>query len=217
MDTLTLMKERHSVRSYQTKTIPPEIKIKLVSKIQELNRKSTLSMQLFFDEPECFKSTLAHYGHFSHVTNYLAIVGHKHRDEEKAGYYGETFVLYAQSLGLHSCFVGLTHGKSAATIGQGEKQFIVIAFGYGAEDGHPHKSKPMDTLCHVDGIMPSWFKKGMEAAMLAPTAMNQQKFFITYQDGLLKAEVKGRGFFTQMDLGIVKYHFETISGHKFEG
>lgn len=50
--------------------------------------------------------------------------------------------------------------------------------------------------------------------MLAPTAMNQQKFFLELQsDGSVKATC-GSGFYTKLDLGIVKYHFETVSGKK---
>lgn len=63
--------------------------------------------------------------------------------------------------------------------------------------------------------MPDWFSKGMEAALLAPTAMNQQKFYITLENGKVSAKA-GRGFYTKMDLGIVKYHFEVATGHKVE-
>ena len=50
--------------------------------------------------------------------------------------------------------------------------------------------------------------------MLAPTAMNQQKFrFELRADGTVKAAC-GSGFYTKLDLGIVKYHFEAASGKK---
>lgn len=63
--------------------------------------------------------------------------------------------------------------------------------------------------------MPDWFAKGMEAALLAPTAVNQQKFYIMLEDGKASGRA-GRGFYTKMDLGIVKYHFEVATGHKVE-
>lgn len=63
--------------------------------------------------------------------------------------------------------------------------------------------------------MPDWFSKGMEAALLAPTAMNQQKFYITLENGVMSAKA-GKGFYVKMDLGIVKYHFETVTGRKVE-
>lgn len=77
-----------------------------------------------------------------------------------------------------------------------------------------HKSKPIGEVCSCAEPMPEWLKAGMEAALLAPTAMNQQKFRVEL---LPSGEVKmscGSGFYTKLDLGIVKYHFEAISGKK---
>lgn len=94
---------------------------------------------------------------------------------------------------------------------QGEKLCVVIALGYGETGGVPHKSKAISEVSKVEGVMPDWFKKGMEAAMLAPTAINQQKFLFTLDGG--KISVKpGKGFYTKLDLGIVKYHFEVGAG-----
>lgn len=59
--------------------------------------------------------------------------------------------------------------------------------------------------------MPDWFRKGVEAALLAPMAMNQQKFFLTLAGERVLAKA-GTGFCTKMDLGIVKYHFEIGAG-----
>lgn len=217
MDWLAVMKERHSVRQYTDRKIPEEIRQKLSDEVATLNLESGLDMQIFFDEPECFSSAMAHYGKFAGVQNYLAIVGKKRRNlEERAGYYGEHFVLTARSLGLNSCWVGLTHGKSHAVIGNGEKQAVVICFGYGENQGQPHHGKPLSELCSVDGEMPDWFEKGMEGAMLSPTAVNQQKFRILYDGNRLRAETTGRGFFTKMDLGIVKCDFELASGKRFD-
>lgn len=217
MDWLRVMQERHSVRQYTDQKIPEKIRQKLTDEAARLNLESGLHMQIFFDEPECFDTAMAHYGSFSGVRNYLAIVGKKRTDlEERAGYYGEHFVLFAQSLGLNSCWVGLTHGKSHAVIGKGEKQVVVICFGYGENQGQPHHSRPLSELCSVQGEMPEWFEKGMEGAMLSPTAVNQQKFRILYDGKELKAVAAGRGFFTKMDLGIVKCDFELASGKRFD-
>jgi len=51
----------------------------------------------------------------------------------------------------------------------------------------------------------------VEAALLAPTAVNQQKFRFTLSDRTVKAEATG-GFSSRVDLGIVKYHFERGAG-----
>ena len=70
----------------------------------------------------------------------------------------------------------------------------------------------MKTLCRADQET-DWFQKGMEAVCLAPTAMNQQKFFFELKDGTVTAKSLG-GFYSKIDLGIAKYHFEVVTGHK---
>lgn len=215
MDIMDVIRQRHSVRQFRETEIPDEIRIKMQEEVSRLNEQSGLHMQLFFDEPNCFKANKPHYGMFSNCRNYLAIVGRKSASlDEHAGYYGQKAVLFAQSLGINSCWVALTHGKSQAAILPGEKLVIIIALGYGINTGNAHKSKPLSRLCTVEGVMPDWFCKGMEAAMLAPTAVNQQKFRIIYNHGTLSAKA-GFGPCTKIDLGIVKCHFELASGHRF--
>ena len=175
-----------------------------------------MNIQIIFDEPKCFDSLMAHYGKFSGVENYIALVGKKDVGlDEKAGYYGEKLVLKAQEIGLNTCWTAMTHGKSAAEIRKGEKLACIIALGYGATQGVAHQNKPVGQLCNCSADMPDWFSHGMEAVLLAPTAMNQQKFYIMLENGRVSAKA-GKGFYTKMDLGIVKYHFEVVTGHKVE-
>lgn len=206
------MKERHSVRQYDDREIPAESIKALSDKVGECNRESGLRIQLVLNEPKAFDGTMAHYGKFSGVKNYIALVGPKDADE-KCGYYGEQLVLLAQQLGLNTCWVALTFSKikTAYTVGDREKLHLVIALGYGLKQGNPHNSKPMEKLCSVTGEMPEWFKNGMEAAMLAPTAINQQKFRFTL-DGDRVSSKAGMGAYAKVDLGIVKCHFEIGAG-----
>lgn len=214
MDILEIMKARHSVRQYNGKKIESEKKGALIALAEECSREGGLSIQIIFDEPKCFDSMMAHYGKFRGVENYIALVGQKSPDlDEKVGYYGEKLVLKAQELGLNTCWVAMTHGKSAAKIKKGEKLACIIALGYGITQGIAHQNKPVEQLCNCASGMPDWFAKGMEAALLAPTAMNQQKFYITLENEKVYAKA-GKGFYTKMDLGIVKYHFEAVAGHK---
>lgn len=215
MEALELMKQRHSVRQYKPRAIEPEKRKILDALCKELNQENGLSMQIVYDEPNCFNSFMAHYGKFSGVCNYIALIGKKSPSlEETLGYCGEQLVLKAQALGLNTCWVAMTHGKSQANVGKGEKQVCLISLGYGETQGVEHKSRPMQALCRCAQPMPEWFEKGMTAAMLAPTAMNQQKFYFELRaDGTVKATC-GSGFYTKLDLGIVKYHFEAASGKK---
>lgn len=109
----------------------------------------------------------------------------------------------------------MTHGRSAAKIEKDEKLAVIISLGYGENQGAAHKSKPLSDLCGQTDEAPAWFIKGMEAAMLAPTAMNQQKFKFILNGSQVKAVATG-GFYSKIDLGIVKYHFEAVSGHKVD-
>lgn len=208
---LDLMKERHSVRQYSDKKIDGDVKTKLDTYVASINEESGLSMQIFYNEPNCFNSMLAHYGKFSNVKNYIAIVGKK-EEQEKSGYYGEKLVLKCQELGLNTCWVALTHGKVNVQTKPQQKLLILIALGYGTNTGVAHKSKPIKELCKEDAY-PEWFMKGMEAVSLAPTAMNQQKFLFEMKNGQVYAKAL-RGFYSKIDLGIVKYHFEAVTGHK---
>lgn len=216
MGILEIMKARHSVRQYSGKKIESSIRETLTAMVSECNRESGLNIQVIFDEPKCFDSMMAHYGKFSGVENYFALVGRKGTGlDEKAGYYGEKLVLKAQELGLNTCWVAMTHGKSTAEIKKNEKLACIIALGYGNTQGATHKNKPVEQLCNCASDMPDWFSKGMEAVLLAPTAMNQQKFYFTLENGKVSARA-GKGFYTKMDLGIVKYHFEAATDHKVE-
>lgn len=212
---IEIMKQRHSVRQYTDQPIESEKRSVLDGLIRKINEEADLHVQMIYEDPKCFDSFMAHYGKFSGVRNYIAMVGRKSANlEEKLGYYGEALVLKAQELGLNTCWVAMTHGKSKAVIDKGEKQVCLISVGYGATQGTPHKNKPLQELCNYSDQMPEWFLNGMNAALLAPTAMNQQKFRFEWQaDGTVKASC-GSGFYTKLDLGIAKYHFETVSGKK---
>lgn len=215
MEMIELMKQRHSVRQYTDKAIDNEKREVLDTLTAEINREADLHIQVIYDEPKCFDSFMAHYGKFTGVKNYIALVGKKSpKLDEKLGYYGEKLVLKAQELGLNTCWVAMTHGKSKAVINKREKLVCLISLGYGAAAGIEHKNKELKEVCNYSENMPEWFLNGIDAALLAPTAMNQQKFFFELmQNNNVKVSC-GKGFYTKLDLGIVKYHFEAVSGKK---
>ncbi len=215
MELAEAMLNRHSVRSYKDDPIPEEIRMELLNEIWSCNKDGGLNIRLVVDEPQAFSGFLAHYGKFRGVRNYIAMIGPKCDGlEERTGYYGERLVLKAQLLGLNTCWVALTFRKSKTKdlVKVGERLVCVIALGYGTTQGVPHNSKPLEKLSSVSGRMPGWFRSGMEAAQLAPTAMNQQKFSFTLAgNDIVTAESTG-GSYSQVDLGIVKYHFEVGAG-----
>ena len=210
MDLKEAMALRHSVRRYQNRPLADDAAAALEEQIARINEESGLRVQLVKNEPKAFDSAMARYGHFTGVSNYLAVVGKKGPAlEETTGYYGERLVLEAQRLGLNTCWVALTFKKipEAYTVASGEKLAIVISVGYGETQGKPRPSKPAALLGNLTGGEPEWYVKGVEAAALAPTATNQQKFRFSYENGRVWA-TPGLGFYTKTDLGIAKCHFE---------
>jgi len=218
MDIKEAILARHSVRQYKDTPIPEDLRERLEELVGECNAKSGLHMQLVLDDPECFDTFLAHYGKFRNARNYIALVGEKSLPdlEELCGYYGQKMVLEAQMMGLNTCWVAGTYGKGKckAEKADGEKLVCVIAIGYGETQGKKRRTKSMEKLCSVPREeMPVWFRNGVKAAMMAPTAVNQQKFRIDLEEDQAVITA-GRGPMTKIDLGIVKYNFEAASGHK---
>jgi nitroreductase len=212
---------RHSVRAYKDHPLTEEVVNVLNEKIAELNKLGNLHIQLIQNEPKAFQGKLAKYGKFSGVRNYLVMAGKKADDlNERIGYYGEQLVLMSQTLGLNTCWVGLSYSKVPGTyvLEDGEKIACYIALGYGENQGVGHKVKTVEQVSNASDVTPSWFKKGVEAALLAPTAVNQQKFsfeLVDRKNGRPQVIAK-KGFsmigYTQLDLGIVKCHFEIGAG-----
>ena len=208
---LDLIQQRHSVRSYEPIPIGATKVAALNDLIAECNREGNLNCQLITDEPRAFGNILTHYGAFRGVRNYFALAGKSAPDlHERVGYYGEKLVLEAQRLGLNTCWVALSYSKQRVpiTLDEGERLVCVISVGYGTSPGHSHKVKTFDKVARCEGKPPEWFRRGVEATLLAPTAINQQQFrFTLIDDTHVKAEAK-IGFYAKIDLGIVKLHFE---------
>ncbi len=215
MTILEAIDARHSVRSYTLRPIDGVVKEALEAEIDVCNRESGLHIRLVTGEPKAFSGLLAHYGKFEHAVNYIALVG---RDGETlyedCGYWGERLVLKAETLGLNTCWVAGSYKKSAVTglVGDGESLAAVISIGYGAKPGHAHRSKTFEQVTETDGDVPGWFRAGVEAALKAPTAINQQRFRFILKNGKVEAKAL-LGPYSKIDLGIVRYHFEAASGH----
>ena len=211
-----IIKERHSVREYLDKEIEKEKVNELNKLIKSINEKEDLNIQLILDDQDVFDKFILHYGRLKNSKNYIALIGKKddHLDE-KAGYFGEKIVLTAQELGLNTCWVAGTYRKSLvkAIINSNEKLVCIIAIGYGKTNGNIRKSKTIDEV-NKSKEYPKWYEKGIEYSLLAPTAMNQQKFRFEYLGEDNVSLTTKRGPMTKIDLGIVRYHFELGANRK---
>lgn len=220
MTLIEAIKARHSVRHYIDKPLPAEIVAELEAEIAKANAKAGLHIQLVREEPKSF-NCLINYGQFSGVRNYFVVAGKKsdHLDED-AGYHGEKLVLLSQMLGLNTCWVGVNYSKIEGTyqLNADEKIVCYIGLGYGNDPGRKHRIKAIEEVSNCSDSTPEWFRRGVEAALLAPTAVNQQKFYFEYcgeSDG--KGLVRAKKTFsmigyTALDLGIAKCHFEIGAG-----
>lgn len=210
MSSMDTIRARHSVRSYEHKPVPADIRARVQEAVDQANRDAGLHIQVIWDETAVFA------GKVKGAENCIALVGRK-GDDEVLGYYGARILLAIQELGLNSVWVAMSFNKKEAEkrceLAEGESVVNAIAFGYGTTQGKPHVSKPLEKHYTATGELPDWFRAGMEAAMLAPTAINQQKFVFALDGNTVTARAK-LGPCSKVDLGIVKYFFEVGSGHK---
>lgn len=214
MEIFEIIKQRHSVRAYSNRVIETEKVNILQNELKKCNKESGLNIQLILNDNKAFDTMLAHYGKFSNAVNYFAIVGKKNKDLQiNSGYYGERLVLKAQELGLNTCWVALSFSKkkNEIQIDKEEKLVCVIALGYGINQGKSHKIKTFEQVTKNITNPPEWFINGVQSALLAPTSLNQQKFYFELQGDKVKLTKKW-GPYTEIDLGIVKYHFEVVAG-----
>ena len=208
------MRARHTVRRYTDRKLPEDTADHLTGRIQEHNSRRGLAMSLVTENTEAFGPVLRLFL-AKGVRNYVILAG-KDRPglEEDLGYCGADVMLFAQTLGLNSWWVGGTYsrkgvGRNAAP--EAEKLLGLIALGYGAVQGVPHKSKAPQEIAAYEGEATDWFTRGVEAVLLAPTALNKQAFSIRGQ-GRRVSMTCDSGVFSGVDLGIGKYHFELGAG-----
>lgn len=218
MITVETIRERHSVREYDGKPLAQAEFDALGAVVEECARESGLDIQLVGDNPEVF-NVIARFGlirgcrtHVAFVVDDAKLGGTtKAAVDEVIGYWGQEIVLAAQDMGLNTCWCALcSRKKSRAVVAPGKKVRLVIAVGHGKTQGFPRKTKSIGALSSVEcAKAPAWFAAAMEAAQLAPTAMNNQNFKITLlSDGkTVRIEAPQSGL-NVIDEGIVRRNFE---------
>lgn len=212
MDIKEAIYARHTVRKFQDKPLAEDVVKALQARIEKVNKEHQVNIKLVTNESVPVWGVMKFFM-TKGLKNYLVLLGPDRADiEESLGYCGIDIALYAQTLGLNTWWVGGTYSKNSASKDvEGSVINGIIALGYGQVQGVPHKSKAFEDVCQYEGAIPEWFKQGVEAALLAPTAMNKQKFMITGKDNEVSISCDN-GKWSGTDLGIVKYHFEVGAG-----
>ena len=224
---LSAMKKRCSRRKYINRTIDPKYVKQLEDNLTLYNKESGLNIKLVIGSgAELFNGFRKSYGLFVGVQNYIAMIGSKELPErmEKVGRFGEKIILEATAMGLSTCWVGTSYDKKAAATlcSANDALDCVIAIGYSDKEhslkermmeyGMHRQNKAKKTLTEAENPVPEWFKQGMDAVYLAPTARNLRPFVFKYKDGQVTAFITNPTETAMIDLGIAKLHFELGAG-----
>ena len=206
------MQKRHMVRKYINKPISDELINKINERISMNNEKFNLSMKLMVNNNKGVSSIMKLIM-AKGVNNFIILAGdNSEKLDERLGYSGADIMLYAQTLGLNTWWVGGTFNRSVSKYVDNKKVTGIIAIGYGETQGVPHKSKMIEDVSKYNGtVIPSWFINGVDGALLAPTALNKQNFMVIGDGNKVKIECDN-GIFTGSNVGLVKYHFELGAG-----
>lgn len=204
-------RQRHMVRKYLDKPLPPEIAAQLTERVDEHNAAYGSSMKLMVHDANAVgpivKLLLA-----KKVKNYVILAGNDGDDlDERLGWCGADLMLYAQTLGLNTWWVGSTFNRGISNFVPGKKVIGIIAVGYGATQGVPHRSRTVSEIADYEGAVPAWFARGAEFSLLAPTALNKQDYHLSGRGNRVRLD-NDNGTFTGVNRGILKYHFELGAG-----
>lgn len=212
MDFKEAMQKRHMVRKYTDKPLSDEIIAKINERIELNNKTYNLNMKLMINNSKGVSSIMKLIMARG-VNNFIILAGDVSGNlDERLGYSGADIMLYAQTLGLNTWWVGGTFNRSVRRYVDNKKVTGIIAIGYGQTQGVPHKSKNVEDVSKYEGtIIPPWFISGVEGALLAPTALNKQDFMLIGNGNRVKIECSN-GIFTGSNVGLIKYHFELGAG-----
>ena len=183
---------------------------------------------------DIFKGIAGSYGKVSGAPAFVAFIGDLRAPsvQEEVGYTGEGIVLEATALGLNTCWVGGFFNResvaSLVELGPHEKVLAVTPVGYARESeslteklmtgfGRTHERLPAEKLIsnHEDKEWPDWINTCIEAARLAPSAINRQPWGFNISTEGITVFVRGEGpeagISRRLDCGIAMLHLEVAA------
>jgi len=207
------MYTRHTVRKFNGEPLPEDLQESLRLRAKDLNERFGLSISLVISDENPLNLMGRVFMGGEGFRSYFVLASEPHDGfEEQLGYASSDLVLFAQTLGLNTWWIGGTFDrKYVSEFIPGLKIVGIVAVGYGLNQGVPHKSKAASAVSKYNGEAPEWFNKGVEAALLAPTALNRQAFKIEGDGDTVRLSYAG-GPLSDVDKGIVKHHFELGAG-----
>ncbi|WP_417160385.1 nitroreductase family protein [Senegalimassilia anaerobia] len=216
MDVKLAMRQRHTVRKFTSEPLSPELISQLNDRVRANNERFGLAISLKVGDESALPGALKLF-FAKGVRNYFVLAGSDRPGlDEDLGYASADLMLFAQTLGLNTWWIGGTFSrKNVEQAVPGKKVIGIVAVGFGATPGVAHKSKAASEVSSYEGPVPQWFANGVQAALLAPTALNKQCFQVAGAGNKVSITENG-GVFSGADIGIVKYHFELGAGDAFE-
>ncbi len=220
---------RRSRRIYKQILVPPDKFRRLATVCQNFRPFPEARVVLVNDPGEqIYQGFLGSYGKILNAPGYIAFIGNmdSSRVQEALGYTGQGIVLEATALGLGTCWIGGFFRSEAVEkqvpICKNERVLAVTPFGFPKDSfsfqeklmtgfGYMHRRKQLSDL--VTGIpQHEWMKTALEAARLAPSAVNRQPWrFILGESSISVALDKSRDTYKiarRLDCGIAMLHLE---------
>jgi nitroreductase len=180
---------------------------------------------------EVFKGIVSHYGKIKGAPAFIAFIGNMEDQhiQEKLGYTGEGVVLEATALGLGTCWVGVSFRQDVASyharIKKNEKILALTPVGYTRETwsmeekimtgfGRAHRRKSLEKLIRGSKNVPKpfWIQTALEAARVAPSAVNRQPWRFTVESDSITVTVNNLqdtlNISKRLDCGIAMLHIE---------
>lgn len=240
------VEERKSIRTYLSDPITEEDREKISAYIDYLSSAPSpfeckIRIRIFDVNKEISSKDLGTYGVIKNARTYLGVAAEKSPIAMQAvGYSFEKLVLYAQSIGLGTCWLGGTfnRGEFAKAMQIEENEFFPIAspIGYPAPKNHTinkvmrmaikaDKRKEWDKLFFDGDFSKPLTKEGagkwaypLEMVRLAPSAANKQPWRIVRQGNMWhffeKKDMSSENDIQRLDVGIALCHFELAAKEK---
>ncbi len=221
---------RHSRRKYTNEKLPEDF----LKRLEEISNEFHMipgARSVVLHEPsnDLFTGVVGSYGAIRDAPLCMVVIGDLTAThvQEAAGYHGEGLVLEAAAEGIDSCWVGGMFERDVLnkriTIASQEKVLSVIALGYAMENKGKvermmssligsHRRKEVYDLLTLGSEEPDgWILKALEAARLAPSAVNRQPWRFKISENSVAIFVKNgvsKAISPRLDCGIAMLHLE---------
>lgn len=226
---------RRSRRQYDSTPLRPDELSRLREVCREFRPFPSARADLVTESPDrILKGAVGPYGKVKGAPALIAFTANMEAPhvQEKLGYTGEAIVLEATAMGLATCWVGgFFRPKVAASvvgIARNEKVLAVTPVGRAVERptreevlmtglGRNHRRKPLAEL--ASGLererWPRWIESALEAARIAPSAINRQPWRFHVEPDSVTVSVGGAGIdfgiSKRLDCGIAMLHIEVAA------